>query len=109
MNFSVWQWASFLLGQQKELPELIRLGEIAFDKGGIYTGQQQIDAVIGIFQILKRIEASAPIHIFGSADEGDDAEPTEVQALYDQAGSQGVNVVILLQIAAFLYSFFRKQ
>lgn len=108
MNFNLWQWASWLLRHQAQLPEIMRLGEIVVDKSGQYPLGQQIDALCALLQIVKTIEADAPVHLFGAADDGDDAEPSEVAALEAQAEEYGCGILTLLAVASLLKQLFGK-
>jgi hypothetical protein len=109
MNFQLWQWASWLLRHQAQLPEIMRLGEIVIDKSGKFTFAQQVDAFAAILQIVKTIEADAPVHLFGAADDGDDAEPSEVAALESEAEKCGCGILTLLAVASLLKTLFGKR
>ena len=79
MSVSLVAWGMWLLRHQAELPEIVKLGQIAYDKSGKYTFAQQIDALIGILNIVKTIESDAPVHIFGAGLDDELATTEEVE------------------------------
>ena len=104
MNFSLLQWATWLMGHKAILPDLIRNGEILFSSESSLS--QKIQALRAILDIVDRLQADAPVKLFGAADPDDDAEPTEVAAFESEAKEQGINVILLLKIAAILMQLF---
>ena len=107
MNYSVWAWASWLMGHKADLPEMIRFGEILAARDS--SGEQRLDAVIGICNIAKRLLADAPVNLFSAADEGDDADPSEVAALEAEAEQYGCGVITLMVVAHLLKKIFDSR
>lgn len=104
MNASVLAWGMWILNHQKEAPEILRLATIAYDKSGQYTGQQQLDAMIALLQIVKTIEADAPVHLFGAVEnEGETAVSAADYARVEaEAESYGCGVLTLILVASAL-------
>ncbi len=98
-------YAQWLLSHSEKLPLLQAVGQTLIKPES--TPKQRAEAVRDILNILIDVMDDAPNEIFGA--EGEDAPQEAFTAVAEQAESNGINILMVIEIINVIMTIWKKR